>query len=76
LSTDQVLPVKIAPQKTSHVKKLSAEHRAPHVRGHFHHHILFNIVSELYTQLPNMSKNSEAHLDKVETAVNGASGEE
>ena len=49
------------------VKKLPAEHCAPRDPPHFYCHLLLNFVSELYTQLPNMSKKSVAHLDKVET---------
>jgi hypothetical protein len=31
-----------------------------------HHHLLFNVVSKLYTQLPNMSQKSAAHEAMIE----------
>ena len=51
------------------MKVFFTKHCALHVRRLFHHHLLFNIVSKLFTQLPNMSKNSAAREAKIEHCV-------
>ena len=68
-SADQVLLVKFPSESQALVYGFATFHCASCNGSIYIRYLLFDSVATLYTQLPDMSQNSAAHLARVEHAV-------